>query len=121
MQGVLLLNSALTVEDGQAASHAKCGWEALTQALVGAVASDLRPKAFLLWGAHAQAQREQIAAASPEHLVLQSNHPSPLSALRPPLPFIGNGHFSAVNRFLSDHGQPPVDWSAPGVVGGPKR
>jgi uracil-DNA glycosylase len=110
-QGVLLLNTALTVEDGQPASHAKRGWEALTDRLIDAVAREPRPKVFLLWGAHAQAKHDRIAAASPLHLILQSNHPSPLSALRPPAPFIGNGHFSAANRFLADLAQAPIDWA----------
>lgn len=110
-QGVLLLNTALTVEEGQAASHAARGWEALTDRLIEAVAADPTPKVFLLWGTHAQAKRQVIEGAGPEHLVLQSNHPSPLSAARPPVPFHGCGHFSAANRYLEQHGLTPVNWT----------
>lgn len=114
-QGVLLLNTVLTVEDGAPASHARRGWEALTDALVAAVARDPAPKVFLLWGAHAQAKRVLIdgdaagAAGSP-HCVLQANHPSPLSARRPPLPFLGCAHFSAANAFLAAQGRGRIDW-----------
>jgi uracil-DNA glycosylase len=111
-QGVLLLNTSLTVEDGAPASHANKGWEALTDALIIAVASDPGLKVFLLWGAHAQAKRILIEQAGAGHLVLQSNHPSPLSATRGPVPFIGCGHFSAANRFLVEHGLgEPIDWA----------
>ena len=106
-QGVLLLNTCLTVEQGAAASHARLGWEALTDAVVAACNRQGTPKAFLLWGAHAQARAGLLDA---RHLVLQSNHPSPLSALRPPQPFIGCGHFGQANRWLVAQGQRPVDW-----------
>lgn len=102
-QGVLLLNTVLTVEDGQAGAHAGWGWEALTDALICAAAADPTPKAFLLWGAHAQSKQKLLQGG--EHLVLTANHPSPLSALRPPLPFIGCGHFGAVQRWLAAQGQ----------------
>lgn len=93
-QGVLLLNTSLTVEDGQPASHAKRGWEALTDALIAAVAAEPRSVVFMLWGAHAQAKAPLIEAAGRgRHRVLMANHPSPLSARRPPVPFIGCGHF----------------------------
>lgn len=93
-QGVLLLNTALTVEAGLPASHARQGWEALTDALIVEVARLPRPVVFLLWGAHAQAKQALIEAAAPgRHRLLLANHPSPLSARRPPLPFIGCGHF----------------------------
>ncbi|MBQ0930303.1 uracil-DNA glycosylase [Ideonella sp. 3Y2] len=105
-RGVLLLNTSLTVEDGQPASHAKKGWEALTDALIEAVARQPRRIAFLLWGAHAQAKAPLIEAAAPgRHLLLQANHPSPLSARRPPLPFLGCGHFGACRQAGID-----VDW-----------
>jgi uracil-DNA glycosylase len=111
-QGVLLLNTSLTVEDGQPGSHAKRGWEALTDALVAAVAADPGDKVFMLWGAHAQAKRALIwSAGAGRHLLLLSNHPSPLSATRPPVPFVGCGHFGAANRFLQAHGAQPVDWA----------
>ena len=101
-QGVLLLNSALTVEDAAPASHAGRGWEALTDALLARVAAQPEPAVFMLWGAAAQRKRplvERDGAAA--HLVLQANHPSPLSANRPPLPFIGCRHFSTANAFLA--------------------
>jgi len=109
-QGVLLLNAALTVEDGRPASHAKQGWEVLTDAIVAAVSADEAPKVFMLWGAHAQAKASLIAAAGGgRHLVLTANHPSPLSARRPPVPFIGCGHFGRANRFLGTGRA--IDWS----------
>ena len=111
-QGVLLLNTCLTVEEGQPAAHAGQGWEALTDALIQATAHDVSAKAFLLWGAHAQAKAPLIEAAAPgRHLVLQCNHPSPLSARRPPLPFVGCGHFVAVRDLLQRLGLPAIDWS----------
>lgn len=95
-QGVLLLNTVLTVEAGQPASHAKRGWEALTDGLIAAVAAQPRPVVFMLWGAHAQAKASLIEAVAPgRHCLLQANHPSPLSARRPPVPFLGCGHFRA--------------------------
>jgi len=100
-RGVLLLNTVLTVEDGAPASHAGRGWEALTDALIVAAAADAAPKVFMLWGAHAQAKAGLIAAAGPQHLLLRANHPSPLAALRPPLPFIGCGHFSQAQAWLA--------------------
>lgn len=101
--GVLLLNTSLTVEDGQPASHARRGWEALTDAVIEAAARDPRPKAFLLWGAHAHAKAPLIAVTSQQHLVLRSNHPSPLSAARGPMPFVGCGHFRTAQAFLDRH------------------
>ncbi len=108
-QGVLLLNTSLTVEDGQAGSHAKLGWQALTDAICQVLLEDDSPKVFMLWGGHAQA-RLPPAARPGVHQVLQSNHPSPLSANRPPLPFVGCGHFSAANRFLTARGRGVVQW-----------
>lgn len=90
--GVLLLNSCLTVEESQPASHAKKGWEALTDDVIKQVSNGKNPVLFMLWGAYAQSKRELIDQS--RHKILISNHPSPLSALRPPLPFIGCGHFS---------------------------
>jgi uracil-DNA glycosylase len=115
-QGVLLLNTVLTVEQGQPASHAKRGWETLTDRLIGMLAADAAPKVFLLWGAPAQARRALIAQAAPSadrHGVLAANHPSPLSARRPPVPFIGCGHFSAANAFLQARGRGCIDWCGP--------
>jgi uracil-DNA glycosylase len=108
-QGVLLLNTALTVEAGLAGSHAKLGWQTLTDAVCIALAEDPSPKVFLLWGAHAQTKAPLLVGLG-QHLVLQANHPSPLSALRRPLPFIGCGHFGLSNRFLSNVGRDVVDW-----------
>jgi len=106
--GVLLLNAVLTVEDGQPASHAKKGWEALTDRLLSVVASTASPCVYLLWGAHAQAKAtliEQTAAAhGREILVLQANHPSPLSARRPPVPFLGSGCFRQARDWLAGRG-----------------
>jgi len=103
-RGVLLLNTSLTVEDGAAGSHAKKGWESLTDALIAATAKDPAPKVYLLWGAHAQAKAALIEAAGHGHLVLQANHPSPLSATRGPTPFIGCGHFSTASEWLRGRG-----------------
>ena len=91
-QGVLLLNTCLTVEEGRPASHAGKGWEVLTDAIIRQVSAGTEPVVFMLWGAHAQSKRPLIDGA--RHRVLCANHPSPLSALRPPLPFMGCGHFS---------------------------
>ena len=108
-QGVLLLNSCLTVEPAQPAVHAGRGWESLTDALIQAVAKQPQPVAFLLWGAHAQAKRRWIEAAhaAGPRLVLQANHPSPLSARRGPTPFIGCQHFAQTQTWLQAQG---VDW-----------
>jgi uracil-DNA glycosylase len=113
-QGVLLLNTSLTVEDGLAGSHAAKGWEALTDALIEAAAGLPQPLVFVLWGAHAQGKRPLIEADAQQrtapHLLLQSNHPSPLSATRGPLPFIGCGQFSQISGFLAAQGQ-LMKWS----------
>ena len=101
--GVLLLNTCLTVEEGQAASHSKRGWEVLTDAVIRQVAEQGKPTVFMLWGSHAQSKRALIPTDR-GHLVLMSNHPSPLSALRPPVPFIGNGHFGQAKAFREQHG-----------------
>jgi uracil-DNA glycosylase len=112
-QGVLLLNTCLTVEDGLPASHAKLGWEGLTDALISLVATCNKNVVFMLWGAHAQAK--QVLLQTPEsfengHLVLSANHPSPLSAMRPPAPFIGCSHFGTTNAFLIKHRLQPINW-----------
>ena len=115
-QGVLLLNTSLSVEDGQPASHARHGWEALTDEIIQLVAEKSDPVVFLLWGAHAQAKQSLVVGgnapvgAGARHLVLSANHPSPLAALRPPHPFIGCGHFGLANAFLQRLGRPPVVW-----------
>ncbi len=107
-QGVLLLNTGLTVEDGQPASHAGRGWETLTDAVIQHGGTTGDPKVFLLWGAHAQKKLPLIDAR--RHLVLCANHPSPLSARRGPVPFIGCGHFGQANAWLAGRGRPPIDW-----------
>ncbi|NYT22282.1 uracil-DNA glycosylase [Alcaligenaceae bacterium] len=109
-QGVLLLNTSLSVEQGAAGSHARKGWEIVTDALIQAMAASPRPKVFMLWGSHAQGKQPLLTAAGQEHKIMRANHPSPLSALRPPRPFIGCGHFSQANDWLAARGQEPVDW-----------
>lgn len=104
--GVLLLNTCLTVEEGQAGSHSGQGWELLTDAVIAQVAQGDRPVVFMLWGSHAQSKRALIPADK-GHLVLLANHPSPLSALRPPRPFIGCGHFSAAKAFREQQAAQP--------------
>ncbi|MBC8118409.1 MAG: uracil-DNA glycosylase [Burkholderiaceae bacterium] len=111
-QGVLLLNAIFTVERAQPGSHARRGWETLTSMLIEALAGDQKPKVFMLWGAFAQARH--LSLGEP-HLVLQANHPSPLSARRPPTPFIGCGHFSRSNAFLQQHGRGTIVWCKPGL------
>ena len=106
--GVLLLNACLTVEEGQPASHARQGWEALTDLLLERVAATASPCVYLLWGAHAQAKAPLIARTAQAHgrdvLLLQANHPSPLSARRPPAPFLGCGHFAQAQQWLGERG-----------------
>lgn len=109
-RGVLLLNTCLTVEDGQAASHAGRGWEALTDALIAVAAAHAAPKVFMLWGAHAQSKQTLIQSQPNRHLTLQCNHPSPLSAARGASPFIGCGHFSKAQAFLAEQGR-RMNWS----------
>lgn len=110
-QGVLLLNAVLTVEKGRPGSHAGRGWEELTDSVVDVLAADPVPKAFLLWGAYAQAKAGRIESFVHDHAVLLANHPSPLSARRPPRPFLGCRHFSEANAFLAARGRGTVDWS----------
>jgi uracil-DNA glycosylase len=111
-QGVLLLNNSLTVEEGQAGSHQKLGWEPITDAVVAAVAAKTDPCVFLLWGSHAQKKALRLpelsgAAANGRHLVLTAPHPSPLSAHKG---FLGCRHFSQANAFLEAHGRGAIDW-----------
>lgn len=101
--GVLLLNTCLTVEEGQPASHSGKGWELLTDAVIRHVAQGERPVVFMLWGSHAQGKRALIDGK--RHKILVANHPSPLSALRPPLPFIGCGHFGEARAWREAHAE----------------
>lgn len=107
-RGVLLLNTSLTVEEGQPASHAKKGWEILTDALIARVAATASPCVYFLWGAHAQAKAGLVQAEARAHgreaLVVQTNHPSPLSATRGPVPFIGSGQFERARQWLAERG-----------------
>lgn len=107
-QGVLLLNTLLTVEGGQPGSHKGLGWEAFTGACIEALAAEREGLVFLLWGRHA---RERGQGIDPRrHRVLTAPHPSPLSAHRG---FFGCRHFSRTNDWLRGRGEPPVDWSLP--------
>lgn len=110
-QGVLLLNSVLTVEDGKAASHAGRGWERFTDAIVRTVAEQPHPVVFMLWGSHAQ--RKAAFVNDPRHLLLKSVHPSPLSAHGG---FFGSRPFSRANAFLQDVGMGSVDWRLPDLA-----
>lgn len=107
-QGVLLLNTSLTVERGIAGSHADKGWGVFTDRVIEVVSEQRAHLVFLLWGKHAQSKTRLIDPS--KHLVLCSPHPSPLSAHRG---FIGNGHFSRCNKFLVQHGMAPIDWRLP--------
>ena len=104
-QGVLLLNTVLTVEAHRANSHAGIGWEEFTDAVIRSVEAQDRPVVFLLWGSHAGKKAAMIH--NPKHLVLKAPHPSPLSAYRG---FFGCKHFSKCNAFLEEQGLAPVDW-----------
>lgn len=104
-QGVLLLNSVLTVEHGAAGSHQKLGWEQLTDATIHAISQHRNNVVFLLWGAHARSKKGLIDAR--KHLILTAPHPSPLSVYRG---FYGCRHFSKANDYLSAHGGIPINW-----------
>lgn len=105
LQGVLLLNATLTVEAHRAASHQGKGWETFTDAVIHKLAEEREHLVFILWGAYAQRKGEFIDRN--RHLVLQSPHPSPLSAHRG---FFGNHHFSQANQYLESHGIEPIQW-----------
>ena len=105
-QGVLLLNTTLTVREGAAASHKGQGWERLTDRIIELVNECERPVVFMLWGGHARAKRALITGK--QHLVLECAHPSPLSAYAG---FFGCGHFRLANDFLASRGLSTIDWS----------
>lgn len=107
-QGVLLLNSVLTVELAKAASHSQKGWERFTDAIISLVNDKQDPVVFMLWGSYAQ--KKGAIVDSSRHLVLKAAHPSPLSAHNG---FLGCRHFSKCNAFLSAKGIPPIDWRLP--------
>ncbi|MDH5888107.1 uracil-DNA glycosylase [Vibrio splendidus] len=107
-QGVLMLNTVLTVEEAKAHSHAKCGWETFTDTIIAELNQRSEPIIFLLWGAHAQKKGQAIDAD--KHHVLVAPHPSPLSARRG---FFGCQHFSMTNELLSSINQQPIDWTLP--------
>ncbi|WP_308815092.1 uracil-DNA glycosylase [Sphingomonas sp. GV3] len=113
-QGVLLLNSVLTVEQARAASHRGRGWETFTDAIVRLVAAKDEPVVFMLWGSYAQKKAAFVADVSRggRHLVLKAPHPSPLSAYTG---WFGTGHFSKANAFLEAHGRGRIDWALPPV------
>jgi uracil-DNA glycosylase len=104
-QGVLLLNTILTVKEASPGSHAGLGWEQLTDAIITQLSNRKEPLVFILWGAHAIAKKSLVRGS--QHLLLTSPHPSPLSAYRG---FFGCKHFSKTNDFLESVGSKPIDW-----------
>lgn len=109
-QGVFLLNTILTVQEGQPMSHHKQGWEIFTDHVIQEIASQPRPIVFMLWGKAAQEKYFHLVGSqtSKNHLVLQTTHPSPFSAH---YGFLGSGHFSKANEFLKSNNCEPIDWS----------
>ena len=107
-QGVLLLNTVLTVIEGTPNSHKGRGWETFTDRVIATVNTFDRPIVYLLWGANARSKKSLIT--NPRHLILESPHPSPLSACNG---FFGNGPFLRANRFLEENGASAIDWSLP--------
>ena len=106
-QGVLLLNTVLTVEEGRANSHKDYGWQAFTDAVTASLQSLPQPIAFILWGAQAQKKAASAARSPYPRLVVESPHPSPLSSYRG---FFGSRPFSRVNDFLEQNGERPIEW-----------
>lgn len=106
-QGVMLLNASLTVERGRSRSHAGCGWESFTDAVMALFNRKQTPMVFLLWGRDAQLKGKGLD--NPAHLVLSAAHPSPLAGGR----FFGCRHFSQANAFLTQNGLSPIDWQIP--------
>jgi uracil-DNA glycosylase len=103
-QGVLLLNTVLTVTQHQPLSHKALGWQAFTDRVIAELGADKGPRAFMLWGAQARAKRALVKAPN---LALEAVHPSPLSAYNG---YFGCGHFVKANQFLQAHGRAPIDW-----------
>ncbi len=104
-QGVLLLNASLTVESGRANSHRELGWHEFTDAVIGIISHECEHVVFMLWGNYARQKRTLIDSS--KHLILESPHPSPLSAHRG---FLGNGHFQKANEYLEKHGRESITW-----------
>ncbi|MEJ2043354.1 MAG: uracil-DNA glycosylase [Reinekea sp.] len=107
-QGVLLLNSVLTVEAGRAAAHQGRGWEQFTDRVISVINEQLEGVVYMLWGSYAQRKGQFIDQQ--KHLVLKTSHPSPLSAYRG---FLGCGHFSQANQYIQHSGREPIDWQLP--------
>lgn len=105
-EGVLMLNTTLTVRRGQANSHSKIGWTKFTDAIIQKLNDHEQPIVFLLWGSNARSKKSLIT--NPNHLILETVHPSPLSAHQG---FFGSRHFSQCNEFLMAHGIAPIDWT----------
>lgn len=104
-QGILLLNTTLTVRRGEPASHADFGWQLFTNQILTYLNEKETPVVFILWGGHARKKKTFIS--NPQHLILESGHPSPLSCKL----FFGNKHFSQCNQFLTETGQVAIDWN----------
>lgn len=105
-QGVLLLNTSLTVAPGNPGSHANMGWKRVTDSIISALANSDKPRVFVLWGKHAQGKRALIEK-NESHLILESAHPSPLSVYRG---FLGSKPFSQINQWLAKQGRKEIDW-----------
>ena len=105
-QGVMLLNTTLSVREGKPNSHSKCGWQDFTDEVIRLLSNREQPMVFLLWGANARSKKQLIDKS--KHLILESVHPSPLSAFNG---FFGCKHFSKANKFLLDNNQKPIDWN----------
>lgn len=104
-QGVFLLNTVLTVEDGNANSHSKCGWQTFTDNVIKLLNERTQPIVFLLWGKQAEKKKEFLT--NPNHLVLVTSHPSPFSARRG---FLGSNHFKLANEYLKENNKKEIDW-----------
>ena len=99
------------MEQGKPMSHAGKGWEKLTDTIIQTIADQSSPTVFLLWGKPAQNKKQLIVQGKGKNLILESNHPSPLSANRPPVPFLGNNHFVSANSWLEENGVTRINWN----------